>query len=323
MRVGESGVEPRAIKTGFFGTLFCLCFLLSPLLSNLAGVGKFSLGDMAIFFSLVISIFSLRSIGVFCMLGLVSILLLSCICLFAYMDSYPEGVFVLARMALYVACFFIFLTVCKRPGFASGLMRVYLRLAVLFSMMLVVQVVSYHLFGIVFVYLVTPLDIQPNSVLGLDIATQGFRSGGVFKEPSYFSVFVAPAVIYAASRRHYLLWCLISSAIVLSTSSLGFIFIALSLLRFFNAIYLVVLLPIGLALGTLVLTGIIPILPDRVMETLEGGGSLSIRVVEPFSRVFLDTKSLFLPNVEALRDLADPVLATKIWFNSFTYAVVV
>lgn len=323
MRVADSGLQRPVVGGGFLGKLFCLCFLLAPILANLNGVGKFSIGDLAVFFCLLIGVLSLRKIDIFCLLGLFSIIVQSCVYIFFYMSHYPDGIFILARMALYISSFFIFLALCRRPDFSAPLISGYLRLSIIFSALLIVQVVAYHLFGVVFAYIDTPLDIQPNSVLGLDIATQGFRSGGVFKEPSYFATFVAPAVIYTAACKRYWLWGLFSAAIMLSTSSLGFIFIALSLIRFISPRSVVILLPIGLVFASLVLSGAVPILPDRVMETLEGGGSLSIRVVEPFTRVFIDSENLFLPSYEALKDLADPKVAAGIWFNSFTYAVVV
>jgi|GEM_PF-5769304 len=323
MRVVESGMQQPVVRIGFFGKLFCLCFLLAPILANLNGIGKFSVGDLAVFWCLVIGALSLRKIDIVCMAGLTAIIALSCVSAFFYISDYPEGVFVLARMALYISAFFIFLAVCRRPDFSACLISSYMKLSVVFSLMLIVQVLAYHLFGVVFAYVDTPLDIQPNSVLGLDIATQGFRSGGVFKEPSYFATFVAPALIYTAACKRYWLWGLFSAAVLLSTSALGFIFIVLSLMRFVSPLYVAILLPFALVFAGLVLSGVIPILPVRVMETLEGGGSLSIRVVEPFTRVFVDSQNLFLPNYEALRDLANPGIAAGIWFNSFTYSVVV
>lgn len=310
------------VKVVIFGYLCAVFFLLSPILSNLSVFYKFSLGDISILASLVICIFSTRKFYSRCFLGVFSFAFVCLIVVAQYLNYYPEGVMVVARMSFYIFSFFIILSSFRNQKYASCVRNIYIYISVVSSLLLVCQVLLYHVFDVVIVYIDTPIDIQPNSVLGLDIESQGFRSGGLFKEPSYFAVFVAPAMIYTASLRRWFLWSILSCAVTLSTSALGFVFILLSLVRFFNFKYLMFFSPFILIFLGLVFTDIIPILPARVVQTMNGEGSFSIRVIEPFLRVFVDG-DVFLPSYSVLKDLADPDIAAGIWFNSISYAVAV
>ncbi|MFC6299593.1 hypothetical protein GNF76_22990 [Pseudomonas sp. CCM 7893] len=309
-------------KNGFAANLCALLFLLSPVLSNMAIFEKLSFGDFTIIATLIVCVLSTRKFDFNCFLGGVSLVVISLVAVFQYLNYYPEGVMVVVRMSFYMISFFIILSSFKSMKYSFAVKNIYLFMVLISSVLLIFQVFVYNVFDAVFVYIDTPIDIQPNSVLGLDIATQGFRSGGLFKEPSYFAIFVAPAMIYAASVRRSFLWLVICCATMLSTSALGFVFIMLSLTRFFNVRYLLFFSPIVIFCVGLVVSGIVPILPDRVIQTMNGEGSLSIRVIEPFLRVFVDG-DMFLPNYSVLQDLADPDIAAGIWFNSISYAVVV
>lgn len=322
MSSGRMLARSEKVRIGFTGCLCIFFFLISPIFSNLSAFGKISIGDILVISSLMICLCCTRTISSICALGIISLLLA---CLFAaiqYASYYPEGLQALVRMSFYIFSFFVFLNLFNRAAYSGKIKRIYLLISVLCSALLIFQVFIYHAFDTVIVYINTPFDIQPSSVIGLDIKSQGFRSGGLFKEPSYFAIFVAPAMIYAASLRKWILWLILSFAVVLSTSTLGFAFVILSVARLTNTKYLVILSPLIAIFLALTLTNIIPILPERVSQTMSGEGSFSMRVIEPFTRVFLNGNVLS-PNYSVLKDLANPDAASSIWFNSLSYSVVV
>jgi hypothetical protein len=196
----------------------------------------------------------------------------------------------------------------------------------IFSLILIIQIFYYYLFDKIIFVIDTPLDIEKSSLLTLDIATQGFRSGGVFKEPSYFSIFIAPALFYAYILKRWRLYIFLSFAVILSTSALGFIFILLPLMDLIYSKISIKLFPVLLSIFVIFVfaaTDVIPIFPDRVIETLKGGGSLNARVIEPFTTIFIESEVFFGPNFGVLRDLSSPDYSSNLWFNSFTYIIIV
>ncbi len=301
--------------------LFAIIFLMSPVFSNIGILGKLTLGDLAIITIFSFCLLFTRKINIICLLGILLMLIVSFLAIAYYLTSYQNGIFQIARLSFYIFSFFIVLNFLQKSNYKLSLVKFYILISTIFSLLLIIQISFYYFIGYKIIYINTPLDIEVNSILMLDIETQGFRSGGIFREPSYFAIFIAPGLYYSALFRRWYLWCLFALSTILSTSSLGYIFIGISILRIFKLKHVLYLF---VAIFFIYLFNLMSnsFLPNRLLETLAGGGSFPIRITDPLLNVFRDGDILF-PNFSILMNLADPDMAKSMWFNSLSYSVVI
>ena len=111
----------------------------------------------------------------------------------------------------------------KLPYFA----KLYGAVAIIASLAVIFQWVAYTLFSMT-IYLDLPMErYEPDALVVLD---HTFRGGGLFREPSYFAIYVMPYFIYSVFRRNNVYLLIISIAGILSTSSLMFFLILMALL---------------------------------------------------------------------------------------------
>jgi len=310
----------------YFSIILIAIFLLSPVLSNYSVGEKISLGDFFVILILIVSIIKFKSLNIISLYGCISIIIISIVDFILYLNYYYDGIMVMMRMSFYIFSYFIISSLTISKDQQIKIINYYIILCKIFSLILIIQIFYYYLFDKIIFVIDTPLDIEKSSLLTLDIATQGFRSGGVFKEPSYFSIFIAPALFYAYILKRWRLYIFLSFAVILSTSALGFIFILLPLMDLIYSKISIKLFPVLLSIFVIFVfaaTDVIPIFPDRVIETLKGGGSLNARVIEPFTTIFIESEVFFGPNFGVLRDLSSPDYSSNLWFNSFTYIIIV
>lgn len=310
----------------YLSIILITIFLLSPVLSNYSVGEKISLGDFFVILVLIVSIIKFKSLNIISLYGCISILIISIVDFILYLNYYYDGIMVMMRMSFYIFSYFIISSLTISKDQQIKIINYYIILCKIFALILIIQIFYYYLFDKIIFVIDTPLNIEKSSLLTLDIATQGFRSGGVFKEPSYFSIFIAPALFYAYILKRWRLYIFLSFAVILSTSALGFIFILLPLMDLIYSKISIKLFPALLAIFVifvLAATDVIPIFPDRVIETLKGGGSLNARVIEPFTTIFIESEVFFGPNFGVLRDLSSPDYSSYLWFNSFTYIIIV
>ena len=158
----------------------------------------------------------------------------------------------------------------------------------------------------------------------LEIITHVFRSGGWFREPSYFALFLTPILIYQSRHNMWRPFALNSLAGMISTSSL--IFAAFAII-FLEHLLSPRIKPVGKALATLVCIAlVISILAfkditlfSRFTEILGGGGS-SIERISPFFTFFDHIFSL-VPDPDRTQQLLLSSLSGDVWLSSMTYAL--
>lgn len=301
--------------------LACL-FVLAPLASNFTFFESVSFGDVFVVFFVFACLLCDKGITSRALILSCGLFFLLVVYMGLYLEFYPGGVLSFARISFYMAASLYLIS--RRADSLDKVLSCYLLFSTLFSVMFFLQFISYKFFEFFFVYFDLDFEVEKNALLMLDLASQGFRSGGVFREPSYFSIFMAPALIYFALRHEFLLWFFTVIGVFLSTSVLGFVFILLSLFYFFkNKIFIIFIIFIILFIGftCLLIPGVVELFPVRVIETLSGEGSLIVRVVEPFSKVFVGGGNIFYPNFVLLRELAE--LDNGIWLNSFCYIMAI
>lgn len=299
-------------------SVYSVFLVLSPLASNYRLLGSFSYGDFFVFILVIAALFNNRYTKLVYLIGFFSIFIIFIFILPSYLISYPAGALPLARTSFYLAAFFILLENCKDRS--EKIFGVYLFFSFTFSAFLLFQLALYKFFNILLIFSLPGVEIEGNALLALDLATQGFRSGGMFREPSYYSIFMGPALLFLALRRHYFFWMYSAISVILSTSVVGFVFVLLSILYFFRFkfVYIFILFLVSLLFFIFDFN---LFLPQRVVETLYGQGSLYVRIIKPFMETFIASKTVLLPNFELLKSLTHDF--TGQWYNSLAYATIV
>ncbi|NVZ25737.1 hypothetical protein HX881_09305 [Pseudomonas gingeri] len=197
--------------------LLVLLLALAPLFSNYVFEGMISVGDVfcivAFFGCLLYLRLSYFFLGVIFSCFVVVFVSLA----FLLMKSEVSASFFRAAFFLALPCFLL----SMREELYAFFLRSYLSLSLIFSVFLVVQVMVYYIFNQGFTLMLPWPTYEGDTVEVLDHAIQGFRTGGVFREPSYFSIYVIPALFFFALRRNYVKQLLLVGALVLSTSSMG------------------------------------------------------------------------------------------------------
>ncbi|EGR4203151.1 hypothetical protein DDN21_16475, partial [Vibrio cholerae] len=191
-------------------------------------------------------------------------------------------------------------------------LKIYTLFVFFFSISIITQWVLYFWRG----YLI-PLQLsipyyEPDT---LKIIDHTFRSGGWLKEPSYFAIFVIPAVFYFILNKNYKSLLLVSLAGGLSTSSL-FVFVFILAFHLLPLSAIVFLYVFGIAFSILMLLFfnqqvMDSMLISRVVDIFENGGTLNDRLV-PFFETF--DKSWILFNFDAY----DFLLSGSYWFSSIS-----
>ncbi len=304
---------PGGMLRALFFTIALGMVLVSPLLSNFKAFGAISIGDLVVFFALIyaafFSGFRLSEYTVFLFFLIAFVFLLAI--------SYGFGVSDLGsqfRIGFYIFSAAVLSVFFKRT---ESLVEVYIFICICFSFLLFFQLTIYFYSGAVVYYLPSAIEVERNVLTELDINNQGFRSGGIFREPSYLALYLMPALVIAAWRRQPLLWCTLCAASFLSTSVFGVFFSLFSLVYVFGSSrYFFLLCSAGFLLLPPFLFLSVDFLPSRVADTLAGSGSLNERVLTPFREVFIGGNWLF-PNV----DLVSRVKNGGEWINSLCYVL--
>jgi hypothetical protein len=156
-----------------------------------------------------------------------------------------------------------------------------------FSLFVIVQFFSYYILGVNIPFDFGSYSLEEN-VASIYNPLDAFlyRTGGFFKEPSWFALFVAPVLDIAYKQKHHKIFQICILGLILSTSSLAILLIAVFfLLRLKQLKFLILFL--------LCISAICLIFPD-IFERLLQGGSLQIRVLEPFDFFFKANSSSFI-----------------------------
>lgn len=188
------------------------------------------------------------------------------------------------RIAVYFFLFFVATSLSNLD--VHDFFRPYILFSLFASFALIVQWLLKVGLDIV-VSLQLPLPhYEPDTITSIDHV---FRSGGLFREPSYFSIFVAPALFYLLIARRHFAYGVIAFAGIVSTSSLIVFLIFISGLyvlsckaRFLPYFLLFAAL---LCVALFILRELLPnlIFIERIANIFEYGGTL----VERFTPLIL------------------------------------
>lgn len=294
--------------------LMIYLLLFSPLLANIYAFSSVSWGDLSILFFLF---FYIKKFGISNASSSIIFLCFAFLISFYYLFNFESGFFVSLRIFFYLFSFSIVFELYKHKGFSEKLLFTYIRLAQIFSFLLIIQVLFYYFFGVTYIYIQTSHDIEINSVLSLMGSEYGMRTGGVFKEPSYFAIFIFPAILYSVRFKKYYTFLLFAVSVICSTSALGFLFLLICILVGLKRNKISLLALSFCFFIFFLITYKLDMLPARVGETINGEGSFFVRFSDPLIYVFDRLHNLILPGLKELS--FDEVE----WLNSLSYVFIV
>jgi len=302
----------------FWGSLkvfACFSFLLSPMFSNYVFYGAVSVGDVLFLFFILYFLacarFSYSDLFLF-ILGA----MYCCVCFYLlYQEDFNPGFFRAAFV--YVT---VFLMSRKVYVDCALIFRLYLGLSLFFSISLIAQWILYFAFSTTFV-LQFPMPYY--EVDTLNIIDHVYRSGGWFKEPSYFVLYVTPLMIYLALSRSYFVFMIVFFAGVVSTSSLiGFVALAAFLysvlaLRRFSVMCFLFVFSFAAFVVVLVFHEVLMgfIFYERIADIFISGGTLNARAGN--SLVVFDVSDGVLPNKSTYSFFSEGGEDGVTWFSSF------
>lgn len=295
-------------------SLVALILVFAPVLSNYKFIAQFSLGDVCVLFTLPwlfhkikFNHFSVITFFLATFIVATSFILLG--------GSEVYGGFY--RAACYYLLFFI---VTSSVDFEfTNFIKIYGYACLVASATIIIQWVAYFGLGTTLIFQLPLEHYEPDTLHVIDHA---FRAGGIFKEPSYFSIYVMPYFVYTASQRKFSIFVFICIAGIMSTSSLMFFLILVSLFilsrKIFNkqfaiGIFLFVLFFIPTLLVNLSDEFIFI---DRINSIFVDGGTLNDRFL-PFFEIF-DAANTILPSSRNLTFFR----SADLWFNSAASLVV-
>lgn len=292
-----------------------IIIVLAPVFSNYVLLGPISIGDFFVFTAVVLLIKNLK----IDILSIGSIFVAFIIIFIGFCVLYGEGVSSgFFRMGFYYSAFF-FVVSLQKVNF-DKFFSVYINCCIFFSVSLIFQWMAYKFLNSSFP-LQLPIPYYESDTL--KVLNDLFRSGGWFKEPSYFAIFLIPATFYLLSQKEYLKYFTIVSASLISTSSLAiFVFltsILLSLIRTERGwVWLTCLMPVFLAIFFCVLYFFNEwTVVSRVVDIYLDGGTLNERALP-----FLDIIQLsinIIPNPIAHNLVVMGGDNGAIWYASAAY----
>jgi hypothetical protein len=292
----------------------------SPLMSNYSFIGPIGISDLFISFSLALSVSAIRVDKWFFYAITTSLIII----LLGFSTLVLNDVLSISffRASGYILITVMYLSINNK--YAENFMSLYLWLAFFAAVLLIFQVLVYYLFGYVLNLSLPLKTYETNTLQVIDLVSQGFRTGGLFKEPSYFSIYISPAIICMAIRRKILFHTILVLASVLSTSSLGIAISMISYLFFFfgQGGYLNIK---GLFIGTIsmliffLVFAFVSDIPgiDRFMEIFITGGTLKDRVFPLFD--VIELSGFFIVNPELHLVVSNANVGLGEWYNSFIY----
>jgi hypothetical protein len=292
----------------FFEKISYILIIISPIFSNYILFSFISYGDFFLFLALpwILSNFYLNYSRFFYLIVILNIILISFFILGDF--NIYRGFY---RSAYYFILFFLIINLKYINN--KLFFNYYIKICGFASILLIAQWLIFITLGVK-LSLQLPLPYyEKDVVLVLDHI---YRTGGIFSEPSYFAIFLLPALLYSIRRNIYL-YLLFFIAGIVSTSSLAFfsifvslIFYSINRVGFFCSILPVAI--IAILLGSLVLSESFDgyIFVNKITEIFKDGGTLVGRFNPIFS--ILNTTETFFPNEFSYNYF----ITQDDWFNS-------
>lgn len=175
----------------------------------------------------------------------------------------------------------------KVPSKAISFLNAFCDFCVLASLFIIIQVIFYYVFRINLKFSFGEYERLINSASEYNpLFSSYYRTGGFFREPSFFGAFVFPALEYTYSTKQIKKFIVILLGILFSTSTLGYglVLIWISYYSFKKKISLGLIFSVGTFILITVL--MFPDLFLRLGEVKESGGSFGGRILEPFTIIY-------------------------------------
>jgi len=294
-----------------------LVVVLAPVFSNYVLYDVISIGD---FFVFIAAMFLLKHIKISA-LGIGSIAIIFLIFLFGFYTLYESGINPgFYRIVFYYFIFFLAISVLNINF--KKFFRAYIFCAMFFSISLVVQWIIYILLNISIPLQLSISYYEPDALTILD---DSFRSGGWFREPSYFAIFIMPAIFYLQNQKLYLKYFIIVFAGIISTSSLVIFILLLSFFLFFGGskqrwLWLTCMIPFLVLLNFVIFDLISDwILISRVVDIFIDGGTLNERLLPIFDIIGLSLN--IAPNSVAHDLVVSGGDSGSVWYSSAAYSL--
>lgn len=297
-----------------------LFILLSPVFSNYVFLGSISIGDFLVITSVLLGILALQVTPFFLWSIFLTFFVISTSLIVLHFNGVISLSFFRASFYLIAPCILL----SFKPQFYEIFFRCYLGISMLFVWALIIQGFIFYVMGINFPLQLPFLRVYETDTLFLvDLQTQGFRTGGVFKEPSYFAIYILPALLYFPIARKIKEHALFIVSAILSTSSLG-IASSLASLYFYTvtkdyrAKIAKILLFMTFSTAFVFLLFLFKNIPwiSRFFEIFIDGGTLNARFFPIFESLVISGYGLVQP------ELNEKVLNSDgytNWYSSFIY----
>ncbi len=212
-------------KDKYFITNFVfILIIISPIFSNYVFFSFFSIGDFLLFLTIpwVLSNLYINHTRLVYLLLIFLIITIS----FIHLGNFNvyRGFY---RSSYYFILIFTVVNI-KIKSYQIFL-DYYIKICSFISFLLIFQRLIYSVSGIKY-SLHLPLPVYEKDVLL--VLDHIYRSGGVFSEPSYFAIFLFPALFISIQKNIFLYFLFIVAAVI-STSALAFFSIIASLIFYF------------------------------------------------------------------------------------------
>ena len=291
-----------------------LFVVLAPPLSNYKFYGQLSFGDILIFLFCLSLIFNFKTtvIGFNVVVAAVVISIVSLF--FVYDVGLHAGFY---RTIFYYILFIILIT--QKDLRLRSFFRIYTFFAILFSISIIFQWFIYVAFGISIPLQLSAGFYEPDTLKVIDHV---YRSGGWFKEPSYFVLYVTPLLFFLLEEKRFLSYFVISIAALLSTSSLFFFIFILSIINVMirNKIYFLAFLFVFSTVFSIVLFFLEDLVGwifiRRVVDIFQNGGTLQDRFLSSLDIVYLSKD--FFSNNSIYLFFVGGGLEGAAWYSSFS-----
>ena len=304
--------------------ILAFVLIFSVLFNNFQFIGKILLSDLIYLLSIVVIIlFILRNTKKIILDYNKLTLIILTILIISFSFLYNESVYSL--LSSFRTIFGIILTYIITIYYINNInqqfyfLNIYLWFVLLCSIYIIIQNIFYYSLGIIlpfdfgqFTYAMNSINEPSTHYIGI------IRTGGFFREPSWYAYFAFLALYISFYFRNYKTLGIISLGLIISTSSagIGLLLLFIGYLIFKSNLKYITIFMILLFVSVGILYLSIPSIFIRLVFFLETGGSSSIRIIEPFLLLFNDNFNTFIGNnIEFLRQ--DGVL----FVNSIVYLI--
>lgn len=205
----------------------------------------------------------------------------------------------------------IFIACLDQKEMRKKIIDGYLNACLFFSFFIFLQIFLYYVLKINLNLDFGDLASQQNMASEYDpLSDLMYRTGGLFKEPSFFAAFVSPSIFILYRYRYFKKLFYVLLGIIFSTSGLGF-----AVILIFSS-YIIVNANTKFKILFVIFCFLIFVSIPFVFQHVMLGGSTEIRLVEPFVALIEEGDIGLLGGNPAMHYFGDEIL---LWINTFVF----